>query len=138
MRAHRISLDAGRPEAAADERRRIAEAQDAAGQPIRSAVDASTILDLTALATRRDLGLDNAFLRQPWKRARDVEGRRPSCWDFVASAAASGWQGLRVPSAQAPGTNLVLWRWNEPDGAHVRHLDPLNDFTRYQTSWSGR
>jgi hypothetical protein len=36
---------------------------------------------------------------------------------------------------QAPGANLVLWRWNEPDGAHVRHLDPLNDLPRDQTSW---
>jgi RES domain-containing protein len=38
-------------------------------------VDASTILDLTAVATRRDLRVDDAFLRQPWKQARDVEGR---------------------------------------------------------------
>jgi RES domain-containing protein len=98
-------------------------------------VDASTILDLTAVATRRDLGMDDAFLRQPWKQARDVEGRRPSCWDLAASAAASGWQGLRVPSVQAPGTNLVLWRWNEDGGARVRHMDPLNDLTRDQTSW---
>ncbi len=89
---------------------------------------------MTAVVTRRDLGVDDAFLRQPWKQARDVEGRRPSCWDLAASAAAGGWQGLRVPSVQAPGTNLVLWHWNEPEGALVRHLDPLNDLPQDQTS----
>jgi len=30
---------------------------------------------------------------------------------------------------------LVLWRWNEPGGVLVRHLDPLNDLPRDQTSW---
>jgi len=66
-------------------------------------VDASTILDLTAVATRRDLGLDDAFLRQPWKQARDIEHGRPTSWDFAASAVASGWQGLRVDVGASTG-----------------------------------
>ncbi len=61
----------------------------------------------------RALGLDDAFLRQPWKHMRDIERRRPSCWDFVAATAPAGCHGLRVPSGGSCGTNLVLWRWND-------------------------
>lgn len=99
-------------------------------------VDARAILDLADPAVSRSLGLDDAFLRQPWKRVRDIEHSRPSCWDFAASAPAAGWDGLRVPSVQAPGTNLVLWRWNGRDQSVVRHIDPLGDLPRDQASWS--
>jgi RES domain-containing protein len=71
-------------------------------------VDASTIPDLAAAAGRRGLGLEDAFLRQPWKRMRDLEHRRAASWDFAALAVAGGWQGLLVASVQAPGTNLML------------------------------
>lgn len=98
-------------------------------------VDAQHILDLADPAVRRALGLDDAFLRQPWKHMRDVARQRPSCWDFVTEVAAGGWWGLRVPAVQAAGTNLVLWRWNETQAAVVRHIDPLGDLPRDQASW---
>ncbi len=100
-------------------------------------VDAQAVLDLTDPTVRRALGLDDAFLRQPWKHTRDIERRRPSCWDFVAATAAAGCHGLRVPSVQAPGTNLVLWRWNDRGSPVVRHVDPLGDLPRDQASWPG-
>jgi RES domain-containing protein len=95
-------------------------------------VDAQAILDLADLSVRQAIGVDDLFLRQPWKHMRDVEHRRPPCWDFVAAASVGGWQGLRVPSVQAPGTNLVLWRWNEADVPAVRYIDPLGDLPRDQ------
>ena len=98
-------------------------------------VDAHAILDLANRSVREAIGIDDPFLRQPWKHIRDVEQRRPSSWDFVAAVASRGWHGLRVPSVQAPGTNLVLWRWNETDAPAVRHIDPLGDLPRDQASW---
>ncbi len=98
-------------------------------------VDAQAILDLADPSVRQAIGVDDLFLRQPWKHVRDVERQRPPCWDFVAAVAAGGWQGLRVPSVQASGTNLVLWRWNESDAPIVRHIDPLGDLPRDQASW---
>ena len=98
-------------------------------------VDAAAILDIADPAVRRALGLDDAFLRQPWKHVRDIESDRPSCWDSAAAVATGGWDGLRVPSVQAPGTNLVLWRWNGRDGPVLRPVDPLGDLPRDQSSW---
>jgi RES domain-containing protein len=98
-------------------------------------VDAQAVLDLTSLPVRQAIGIDDPFLRLPWKYMRDVERRRPACWDFVMAAAGRGWNGLIVPSVQAQGTNLVLWRWNEADAPVVRHIDPLGDLPRNQGSW---
>jgi RES domain-containing protein len=98
-------------------------------------VDAQDILDFTDLAVRQAVGVDEPFLRQPWKHMRDVMHQRPSCWDFVATVATGGWSGLHVPSVQAPGTNLVLWRWNEVGAPVVQHIDPLGDLPRDQASW---
>jgi RES domain-containing protein len=66
-------------------------------------VDASTILDLAAMTTRRELRLDNAFLRQPWKRVRDVEGRRPSCWDGRERMAGAP-RAIGAGAGSEPGT----------------------------------
>jgi len=98
-------------------------------------VSARGILDLTDLSVRQAIGVDDQFLRQPWKHMRDVERQRPPCWDFVAAAMTAEWRGLTVPSTQAAGTNLVLWRWNETDAPIVRHIDPLGDLPRNQASW---
>jgi len=98
-------------------------------------VDAPAILDLADRSVQQAVGIDDPFLRQPWKHVRDVERRRPSSWDFVRAVASGGWNGLRVPSVQTPGTNLVLWRWNETDAPIVRHIDPLGDLPRDQASW---
>jgi RES domain-containing protein len=98
-------------------------------------VHAQDVLDLFDPAVRQAVGLDDQFLRQPWKHMRDVKRQRPSSWDFVAAVVAGGWQGLHVPSVQASGTNLVLWRWNDTNAPVVRHIDPLGDLPRDQTSW---
>lgn len=100
-------------------------------------VGGAGILDLADRAVLRALGLDAAFLRQPWKQARDIRKARPASWDFAAAAAAAGWHGVRVPSVQAVGRNLVLWRWNAPTAPAVRHVDPLGDLPRDQASWPG-
>lgn len=98
-------------------------------------VVAPAISDLADPSVRLAIGVDDQFLRLPWKHLRDVERQRPPCWDFVAAATTAGWQGLRVPSVQASGTNLVLWRWNETDAPVIRHIDPLGDLPRNQASW---
>ena len=100
-------------------------------------VTAARLLDLADPAIRGAIGLDDAFLRQPWKYVRDVERRRPACWDFSAAAFTSGWHGIRVPSVQVPGRNLVLWRWNADRAPVVRPLDPLGDLPQNQASWQG-
>lgn len=98
-------------------------------------VNGAGILDLADLAVLSSLGLDAAFLRQPWKQTRDIQKARPPSWDFASAAAAAGWHGVRVPSVQAVGQNLVLWRWNESAALSVRHVDPLGEFPRNQASW---
>ena len=98
-------------------------------------VNARAILDLADLSVRQSIGLADAFLRLPWKYMRDVERRRPPCWDFVAAAASRGLHGLRVPSVQASGTNLELWRWNEAGAPVVGPIDPPGDLPRDQASW---
>lgn len=98
-------------------------------------VDARAVLDLSNPVVRQALNLDDDFLRQPWKHTRDVARKRPSCWDLAATAVASGWQGLRAPSVQAPGTNLILWRWNSTGAAAVRYIDPIGDLPKDQSSW---
>jgi RES domain-containing protein len=99
-------------------------------------VEAAMILDLTDAETRKAIGVTDAFLRQPWKHVRDIEHSRPQTWDFADAALASGWCGLRVPSVQAPGRNLVLWRWNEMSAPVVRFIDPLGELPRDQASWA--
>lgn len=98
-------------------------------------VEAQHILDLADPTVCQAVGVDERFLRQPWKHIRDVMRQQPSCWDFAAAVAMRGWHGLRVPSVQAPGTNLVLWRWNDTDAPVVQHIDPLGDLPRDQASW---
>ena len=98
-------------------------------------VVAKAILDVTGPPMRETVGIDEAFLRQAWKRDRDIAGTRPPSWDFAQAAADHGWLGIIVPSVQTRGNNLVLWRWNVPDGAAVRFIDPVGDLPRDQSSW---
>jgi RES domain-containing protein len=98
-------------------------------------VSGTGILDLADSAVLLAVGIDELFLRQPWKHTRDVLKARPESWDFASSAVAGGWNGVRVPSVQAPGQNLVLWRWNAGTAPAVRHLDPLGELPRDQGSW---
>lgn len=100
-------------------------------------VDAAPVVDLTDAATRAALGVDDALLRLDWRRVRDVERARPATWDLTEGALAAGFVGLRAPSAQAHGVNLVLWRWNEPGGAQAVAIDPNADLPRDAASWGG-
>ncbi len=102
------------------------------------AVVAKAMLDLASPAIREAIGIDEAFLRQNWKQDRDIAGTRPPSWDFARAAAKHGWAGIRVPSVQTRGNNLVLWRWNVPDGAAVRFIDPVGDLPRDASSWAKR
>ncbi len=90
-------------------------------------LDAASLLDLTDPLSCLALGIDGAFMRQAWKRSRDIDRARPTCWDFARQAMDGGWHGLRVPSAQVAGTNVVLWRWNQPGCPSLRCLDPRGD-----------
>ena len=98
-------------------------------------VTASRILDLTSAEVMRVLALDGLFLKQAWKRMRDIEKARPPGWDFAVAAMAAGWHGVRTFSVQAQGINLVLWCWNGNGEPVVRHLDPLGELPADQASW---
>jgi RES domain-containing protein len=99
-------------------------------------VDSPDILDLVDPAVRAAAQVDNALFGLEWRRIRDVERRRPVSWDLAEAAAAAGFTGLRVPSAQSPGgVNLVLWRWGEAGGASVTAIDPNADLPRDGSSW---
>jgi RES domain-containing protein len=100
-------------------------------------VDGSGIVDLTREETRRLIGVNDSLLRLPWKRIRDIERGRPLSWDFARSVLSAGCNGLRVPSMQSAGINVVLWRWNDGQGPRVRCLDPLGDLPEDQRSWPG-
>lgn len=89
-------------------------------------IDAEAILDLTDPIVRTRLEFDGALLDVPWRRMRDIDRIDPPGWDLAREAAAAGLQGCRVPSVQAKGINLVLWRWGIK-GARVTLIDPAGD-----------
>ena len=89
-------------------------------------VDAAAILDLTDAAVRASVGIDEAVLTLPWRRIRDIERRVPASWALAQDALAAGFEGCLVPSTQAKGVNLVLWRWDR-GGAKVTLIDPGGD-----------
>jgi RES domain-containing protein len=62
------------------------------------------------------------------------EVRQPT-WDIARRLLGQGAAGIRVPSVQAPGVDLVLWRWNDAPDRRVEALDPLGDLPKYQSSW---
>jgi RES domain-containing protein len=97
-------------------------------------VQAFGIVDLRDASVRQAIGIDADFLWQPWKHMRDIEARRPPGWDFAKAAHLAGWHGLRVPSVQAPGSNLVVWRWNEENTPQIKCFDPLGDLPRARPS----
>jgi RES domain-containing protein len=93
-------------------------------------VEAFGLIDLGDPAVQDALGIEVDFLRQPWKHMRDIARTRPPSWDFAKAAHAAGWNGLRVPSVQSSGSNLVLWRWNQEKTPQIRCIDPLGDLPR--------
>jgi hypothetical protein len=52
------------------------------------------MIDLGDPVVQQALGIEGAFLRQPWKQMRDIERARPPSWDFARAAHAAGWVGL--------------------------------------------
>lgn len=98
-------------------------------------VRASAIVDLCEQVVLRALGVGSDFLREPWKQVRDIQRTRPLGWDFARAAYLAGCNGIHVPSVQATGSNLVIWRWNDDQTSQVRCVDPLGDLPRDQTSW---
>jgi RES domain-containing protein len=97
-------------------------------------VDVRGIVDLTSLDVRTRLSVDEVVLRIPWKHLALVEQRRPPTWRLTERLASLGAAGIRVPSTRSPGSNLVLFRWNEPEVGSVRVLDPLNELPRTRRS----
>lgn len=78
-------------------------------------------------------------MRCPWKELafRRSPGPVPT-WLIARRLLEIGAAGAIYPSAVDPsGSNIVLWRWNERQGAKVTVIDPLEDLPRDQRSWAG-
>lgn len=101
-------------------------------------VDGEEITDLGDPRTLEALGIGADVLRAPWKQVAFVEKRTPLTWTLVERLLAENVAGIRVPSVQATGFNLVLWRWNVSGGPKVTALDPLGDLPADQSSWRRR
>lgn len=89
-------------------------------------VEADAILDLTDPTIRASVEIDEGFLALPWRRIRDIERGVSASWSLAQDALAAGFNGCLVPSIQAKGVNLVLWRWDK-GGAKVSLIDPAGD-----------
>lgn len=93
-------------------------------------VSADRVADLTSAESRETLGVALEDLAGPWKPLALIRRGTPATW-LLADRLAVGAQGAMVPSAVDPaGLNLVLWRWNCPDGASVTALDPAMDLPK--------
>lgn len=101
-------------------------------------VKSERIADLTDTGALKALGADAVTLRAPWKHVAFVEKRSPLTWSLCEQLLAENINGIRVPSVQAAGFNLVLWRWNVEGGASVAALDPLGELSTDQSSWGRR
>lgn len=98
-------------------------------------VRSERIADLADAGVLEMLGVDAATLRAPWKHVAFVEKRPPPTWSLCDLLLRENIDGIRVPSVQAVGFNLVLWRWNVEGAATVVALDPLRDLPADQSSW---
>lgn len=98
-------------------------------------VAGARIADLGDARTLAALGVSAATLKNPWKQIAFVEKREPPTWLLAKRLIAQGVEGIRAPSAQAAGYNIVLWRWNVEGAAKVAALDPLRDLPADQSSW---
>jgi RES domain-containing protein len=98
-------------------------------------VKTRAIADLTKPGVLKSLGAKSGDLTGPWKQIALVERRRPPSWALAERLIAEGVRGVRVPSAQARGVNLVLWRWDDKE---CQVLDPLGDLPKDQRSWSSK
>lgn len=98
-------------------------------------VKSERIADLADARTLGELGVDAEMLRTPWKHIAFVEKRAPATWSLCERLLSEKIDGVRVPSVQAAGSNLVLWRWNIEGAAKVAAIDPLRDLPKDQSSW---
>jgi RES domain-containing protein len=98
-------------------------------------VRSERIADLADARTFETLGVDADMLRAPWKHTAFVEKRLPLTWSIAERLSKMDADGIRAPSVQAAGFNLVLWRWNIEGAAKVAALDPLHDLPADQSSW---
>jgi len=87
------------------------------------------IVDLTDAAVRAACTVDQESLYSPWKHLAYIERGQPPGWEISRSLAAAGADGLRVPSAQIDGVNIVLWRWNEQSTTKLAAVDPFGDLS---------
>lgn len=99
-------------------------------------VDVKGIVDLCNAASLAALGVAPSDLLCPWQEIAFVRKARPPSWSLMARLRAEGAAGVRVPSVQLAGVNLVLWRWNDRRNRRVTPIDPLDDLPRDQRSWS--
>ena len=99
-------------------------------------VTSERIADLGDIPTLEALGVDGAILKSPWKQIAFVERRASPSWALAKRLLAQNIDGVRVPSDQASGFNLVLWRWNIEGATKVAALDPLRDLPADQSSWT--
>ena len=98
-------------------------------------VRSERVADLADARTLKALGANTNLLRAPWKQIAFVERRTPVTWSMAERLLADGIDGIRVPSVQATGFNLVLWRWNVEGAARVVALDPFHDLPTNRSSW---
>ena len=98
-------------------------------------VDMPCIVDLCDEAVRIELGISLETLHSPWKQVVLIDKKIPATWQLAARLREGGANGIRVPSVQAVGNNLVLWNWAAAPGQHVIAIDPLGDLPRDQASW---
>ena len=94
-------------------------------------VEANAILDLTDSTVRASSRIDDSVLTLPWRRIRDIERTVPPSWALATAALGAGFDGCLVPSVQAKGVNLVMWRWNK-EGAKVSLVDPTDELRARQ------
>lgn len=99
-------------------------------------VESARIVDFGDARTLAALGVNAATLNNPWKQIAFVEKRAPPTWSLAKRLIAQDMDGLRAPSAQARGFNLILWRWNAEGAAKVAALDPLRDLPVDQSAWT--
>ena len=89
-------------------------------------VAAERIVDARRSAALAEAEVTFADLACAW-RLDFAEGRVPGSWLAVDKLVSRGAQGMLYPSfalaATAEDINLVLWRWNAEDCAHVRVID---------------
>jgi RES domain-containing protein len=98
-------------------------------------VQSERIADLADARTLQTLGIDTADLHAPWKHIAFIEKRPPPTWSIAERLMKMDVDGVRAPSVQAAGFNLVLWRWNIEGAAKVAALDPLRELPADQSSW---